>query len=134
MNLEETIIEAIEKTLSGDDQFDYSVEGWKIVPFADMQVTFEYIEDKRLKAVYDFFIAQEDKIRLTNSHRQAQKGYGTPTLQRLEQGFAALANKTQTPVEIEFDLFNQETTRRWLIKNNYTCCDDGLYRKEILPS
>lgn len=134
MKLEEKIAEALEKIIARETDFYHSIEGWLIAPVSGEQITFEYFEEDEFTAAYDFFISNKDKIKLTNSHREAKKGYGTQTLKKLEEGFIQLANNNQKIVEVEFNLFEQRDTEKWLQKNNYISNEEGLYRKEFIPN
>lgn len=128
MEVDIKIASVLESIILGYHSVQEFSGGWVITQIGDDQVSFEYFEEDLL-AVYDFFIKLDPEITFYNSHRQAARGYGTPTLQTLESAFGELSIMRQMSVVVEFDLFGQETTERWLKKNNYTCGDDGLYRK-----
>lgn len=72
-------------------------------------------------------------IALHNHHREAVKGNGTPARKSMDKAFGALALRINSPVQVYYDTFGQEDTKKWLVKGDYTQVRETLYVKSFFP-
>jgi len=128
MDLEHTVADFFSQALEGKTNVT-EVEGWSISNWNRPSM----IMIMGNAIVYGFDVYEDKgKIIAMNYHREARKGEGTPSLQRLHSAFEILAKEKSIPVKVEFPVFNQEDTRAWLIKNGYRNHDE-LYFREFYP-
>ncbi len=122
-------VKLLRMVLSGET-VNASAGRWNFSNFNNPQTIIAIFENG--SAIYQFSVGIKDKdVTFYNTHREAEQGFGTPSLQSCEEILRLLSENDQKRIRLVFPSFDQQDTIKWLLKNGYKTEDGKEFYKDM---